>query len=65
MSFISGGFSNQTSEIFVPDKHYPAGWNLRVTGATHYTQTVDVTRQLLKLTITDKAKEITIEITPK
>ena len=65
MSFISGGFSNQTSEIFVPDKHYPAGWNLRVTGATHYTQTVDVTRQLLKLTITDKAKEITIEIAPK
>ncbi|MBP8193404.1 MAG: hypothetical protein KAX69_07345, partial [Chitinophagales bacterium] len=65
MTFITNSAITQPTEIFIPNRFYPAGWDLTVTGTTNYTQTFDATRQLLKLITTENAKEITIEITPK
>lgn len=65
MTFTANAAITQPTEIFVPDRFYPAGWNLSVTGTTNYTQTTDVSRQLLKFTTADNGKEITLTITPK
>lgn len=65
MTFTSNAAISQPTEIFVPNRFYPTGWNLSVSGTTKYTQTFDATRQVLKFTSTENAKEITIEITQK
>ncbi len=65
MTFTSNAAISQPTEIFIPNRFYPAGWNLTVTGTTAYTQSLDAARQVLKFTTTENGKEITLEITPK
>lgn len=65
MTFIANSAINQPTEIFIPNRHYPNGYNLEVSGTTNYTQTFDATKQVLKFSASENAKEITIEITPK
>lgn len=65
MTFLSNTSIQQATEIFVPDRFYPSGWNLSVSGTSHYTQTTDPARQLLKFTTTDDHTLITLQITPK
>ncbi|MEZ5054840.1 MAG: cellulase family glycosylhydrolase [Chitinophagales bacterium] len=65
MTFTSNADINQPTEIFIPTRHYPTGWDLTVTGTTNYTQNFDNTKQVLKFSTPDDAKEITISITPK
>ncbi|MFN8294742.1 MAG: cellulase family glycosylhydrolase [Chitinophagales bacterium] len=65
MTFISNAAITQPTEIFIPNRFYPAGWNLSVTGTTNYTQTFDAARQVLKFSTSENAKEITIEVLPK
>lgn len=65
MSFASNATSGQPTEIFIPEKHYPAGWNLSVSGTSSYTQNFDVAKQVLKFLTPENAKEITLEISAK
>ena len=65
MNFISNAAISQPTEIFVPNRFYPAGWDLTVTGTTKYTQNFDASKQLLKFSTPGDANEITIEIAPK
>lgn len=65
MTFKSNAAISQPTEIFIPNRFYPSGWDLTVTGTTNYTQDFDASKQLLKFSTSDNAKEITIEITPK
>ncbi len=65
MTFISNISVIKPSEIFVPNRFYPAGWNLTVTGTTNYTENFDASKQVLKFFTSDNSKEITLEITSK
>lgn len=65
MSFISNATIAKPTEIFIPDRFYPSGWNLSVTGTGNYTQHVDAAKQVLSFSTTDDAQEIIITITPK
>jgi endoglycosylceramidase len=65
MTFVSNSAITQPTEIFIPTRFYPTGWNFTVSGTTNYSQTFDAVKQVLKFTTTENAKEITIEIVPK
>lgn len=65
MTFVSNAAIKQPTEIFVPNRFYPNGWNLSVSGTTNYTQSFDNIKQLLKFTTQENNKELTIEITAK
>lgn len=65
MKFISNSSIAQPTEIFIPNRYYPDGWNLNVTGTTNYTQNFDVAKQVLKFITADDKREISIEIIPK
>ena len=55
---------SQPTEIFVPNRFYPNGYNVVVSGTTNYTKETDATKQLLKIKV-NESKEVTIEIVPK
>lgn len=65
MTFVSNTAISQPTEIFVPNRFYPNGWNLNVVGTTNYTQSFDNKKQLLKFSTQENNKEIKIEITAK
>ena len=64
MKFISNSSIIQPTEIFIPDRYYPSGYNTNISGG-NYTLEADAARQVLKIKTTDNAKEYTVEITPK
>lgn len=64
MTFKSMSSIGKPSEIFVPRRYYPSGYNLVVSGTTNYTQEYDETFQVLKFS-TPENTEISIEISPK
>lgn len=65
MTFVTNTAITEPTEIFVPNRFYPNGWNLSVNGTTNYTQNFDASKQVLKFSTTENNKEITISITPK
>ena len=64
MEFISNSSISQPTEIIIPRRHYPAGYNLSVSGTSQYTEEYDASRQVLKLMVKENAT-VSIEITPK
>ncbi len=64
MKYISNKEINLPTEIFIPKRYYPNGYNLAVNGATNYTQSYDEIKQVLKITVSENAT-VTIEITAK
>lgn len=65
MSFTSNSSIPEPTEIFIPNRFYPSGWDLSVTGTTNYTQNFDAVKQILDFNTTENNKDITITITPK
>ena len=65
MTFVSNASIAQPTEIFVPNRFYPNGYDVVVSGTTNYTQNFDNTKQLLKFSTQENNKEITIKITAK
>ena len=65
MTFISNAAITQPTEIFIPKRFYPAGWEVVISGTTNYTITEDLRRQVLKFATGDNQKEIKINILPK
>jgi len=63
--FRSNASITRPTEIFIPQRHYPAGYNLSVTGTTRYNTNFDVARNILEFSTTDNLKDIAITITPK
>lgn len=53
----------QPTEIFIPERFFPAGYQLELSGAS-FKQEYDPTYHLLKIT-SEEAKQISITITPK
>jgi endoglycosylceramidase len=64
MKFISNAAIAQPTEIFIPVRFYPSGYNLAITGTNSYTQEYDVAKQILKISV-NESKEVEIVITPK
>jgi endoglycosylceramidase len=64
MTFTSNGAISQPTEIFVPNRFYPNGYNIVVSGTTNYTKETDAAKQFVKIKV-NESKEVTIEITPK
>ena len=62
--FTSNTTINQPTEIFIPNRFYPSGYNISISGGI-FTQEMDAAKQVLKITTSDNAKEYTVEITPK
>lgn len=65
MTFITNSSISQPTEIFIPNRFYPNGWNLNVSGTSNYTQTFDDTKQILKFSTSENNTAISIEITAK
>lgn len=65
LKFISNNATSQPTEIFIPKRYYPNGYNLSVAGTNKYTENYDATKQVLSFSTSENAKEISIEITPK
>jgi endoglycosylceramidase len=64
MTYLANPAITQGTDIFVPKRHFPNGWELKVTGNTNYTSDYNETLQLLTIK-TEKSAEITVEITAK
>jgi endoglycosylceramidase len=61
MTFVSNTSINQPTEIFVPNRFYPDGFNLLVNGTTNFTQTFDIVKQVLEIKVNEnKVVEVTI-----
>lgn len=65
MSFISNAAISQPTEIFIPKRFYPNGYNLSVTGTSKFSETFDAVKQVLKLSVTEDRKEIKVTLSPK
>ena len=64
ISFKNSAAITQPTEIFVPNRFYPKGFNLIVNGTTNFTQSFDVVKQVLKIKV-NEPKEVEIIITAK
>jgi len=62
MSFINNTSITQPTEIFIPRRHYPNGYNLTVTGTSKYSAEFDSAKHLLKLKVNEN-KEINVVLT--
>lgn len=65
LTYKTNAAITQPTEIFIPNRFYPNGWNLKVNGTSNYTQNFDATKQVLNFNTNENDKEITIEIFPK
>jgi len=65
MTYVNNAHIGPYTEIFVPDRKYPEGWDLVVTGTANYTQEWDARLQLLRIKVNDHARIISITIKPK
>jgi endoglycosylceramidase len=54
----------QPTEIFVPTRKYPNGWDLVVKGTSNYSENWDEAKQILKLNVNDNS-EVKVTIQPK
>ena len=64
MRFLSNAEITQATEIFIPKRYYPNGYNLIVNGTTNFTQEFDEEKQLLKIKILENA-DIILNISAK
>ena len=64
MTFTTNTAISQPTEIFVPKRFYPNGWNIQVSGSTNYSYTFDETKNCIKFVAKENAKEITIQLLP-
>ncbi|MBX7225569.1 MAG: cellulase family glycosylhydrolase [Chitinophagales bacterium] len=62
LTFISDANITQPTEIFIPKRYYPSGHSIKVSGTTDYTTSYDETSQVLKLTVRENRKVVTVEI---
>lgn len=62
MQYINDRKINAPTEIFIPKRHFPNGWNLNITGVEHYSKKWDEENQLLSLEIDQDNAIIDIEI---
>jgi endoglycosylceramidase len=64
MTYENNPAISQPTEIFIPERHYPAGYDLSVAGISNYTSEFDAEKQLLKIWVNENAT-VSIEVTPK
>jgi len=62
MDFISMN-TGMPTEIFIPERHFPDGWEIEVQGA-QWSSDHDWATQTLKLTISEAGKEVHVQISP-
>ncbi len=55
---------NAPTEIFVPDRHYPNGWDLTIDGTDNWNMERDEVKQLVKISC-DEHVELHVIISPK
>ena len=64
MEYISED-TGMPTEIFIPERHYPTGWEIDVSGTDNWNQEYDQQMQLLKLYVNEEGKSIRVKIKPK
>lgn len=64
MDFVSRPSIGQPTEIFVPKRHYPDGYDLIVETSAEYTQQYDEDKQVISLTVSKQA-DVKVTISAK
>jgi endoglycosylceramidase len=64
LSFVSNPSISEPTEIFVPRRHYPEGYDFTVEGTSNYTSSYNEANQVLSLKVSDPSN-VTIRISPK
>lgn len=62
VKFKSNSDIKLPTELFIPNRHYPNGWELHVSGALKWKKEWDNSKQLLRFYTEDDNKEITLTI---
>ncbi len=57
--------TGKPTEIFIPQRHYPNGWELFVDGTENYSENYNSANQTLSLDISDYGKMINVQIIAK
>lgn len=65
MAYVNQTNINQPTEISLPDRRYPNGFDLKVEGVKDFEQKWDAERQLLWITVPENNVEVNITITAK
>lgn len=65
MKFVNNSQIGPYKEILLPQRRYPNGWDLTVTGVKDYTYEWDVALNILKLHVNDYGKVLTVNIVAK
>ena len=65
MKYVNNIQKGPYTEILLPHRRYPNGWNLTVAGVKDYSYEWDDTMQLLKLKVKEHAKVVQVTVTPK
>lgn len=65
MAYISNTDISKPTEIFIPDRHYPSGWNISIQGSERYTTEWNAERQILSIFVNENNREMKISILPK
>jgi endoglycosylceramidase len=65
LTFFTSAAITKPTEIFIPGRYYPNGWNLTVAGTTNYTQYFNEAKQTLEFSCNENLSEVTIEISAK
>jgi len=65
MQYVSKPEISQPTEIFIPQRHYPTGWNIAVEGTTEWSKEWDATRQVLSVFTPGERSKIVLTIQPE
>ncbi len=65
MRYINNTQIGPYTEIHLPDRRYPDGWDLQVDGVKDYSYEWEEEVQVLKLKVNEHAKEVNVRVVPK
>lgn len=65
MRYVNNTKVGPYTEILLPQRRYPNGWNLTVSGVEDYSYEWDERLQLLKLKVNEHAKQVDVKVTAK
>jgi len=65
MTFTSRSGISQPTEIFMPKRYYPSGWNINIEGVSDYEYKFDENSNVLNFTTKEEGKVVKLMITSK
>lgn len=65
LEYVSQNKMGQATEIFIPKRRYPNGWNVSITGLENYTKSYDEASQVLSILTNENGKTVSVKIESK